>query len=66
MTNFQQADSIPTKATPTTLLQAQLAVPAGVLIVAGLFGAAVPTMQRASRKNSAALASHQRTLAPAP
>lgn len=66
VTNFQQADSIPTKGTPTTLLQAQLAVPAGALIVAGLFGAAVPTMQRASRKNSAALASHQRTLAPAP
>jgi hypothetical protein len=33
--NFQRADSIPTKGTPTTLVQAQLVVPAAVLILGG-------------------------------
>jgi hypothetical protein len=40
--NFQLADSIPTKGTHTTLLEAQLAVPAGVLVLGGLLGLAVP------------------------
>jgi hypothetical protein len=36
--NFQLSDSIPTKTLPTTLIQAQIVVPAAVLILAGLLG----------------------------
>jgi hypothetical protein len=36
--NFQLSDSIPTTTTPTTLIQAQIVVPATVLILAGLLG----------------------------
>jgi hypothetical protein len=40
--NFQLADSVPTEGTHTTMLEAQLAVPAGVLVIAGLLGLVVP------------------------
>jgi hypothetical protein len=42
VTNFHLADSIPTKGTHTTMLEAQLAGPAGVLAVFGLLGLLVP------------------------
>ena len=40
--NFQLADSIPSQGTHTTMLEDQLAVPAGVLVLAGLTGLGVP------------------------
>jgi hypothetical protein len=48
--NFQQAGSIPTKGTPTTLLQAQFAVPAGALILAGVLGLGVPAAAGTSQR----------------
>jgi hypothetical protein len=40
--NFQLADSIPTSGTPTTMLVAQLVVPAGVLVFVGVLGLGIP------------------------
>jgi hypothetical protein len=40
--NFKLADSVPTEGTQTTMLEAQLAIPAGVLVFAGLLGLVVP------------------------
>jgi hypothetical protein len=40
--NFQLADAVPTAGTHTTMLEAQLAIPAGVLVLAGLLGFIVP------------------------
>jgi len=62
ITNFALADSIPSKGTPTTLLEWQLVAPAALLILAGGLGIAVPAP---TRRRSAALAA-RRSPSPVP
>ena len=50
--NFQLADSIPTKNTPTTLLQGQLVGPAGVIALVGLLGLVLSTATTRDRKQA--------------
>jgi hypothetical protein len=46
VTNFQLADSVPTKGTHAAWLEGQLAIPAGVLVVAGVVGLSGPWFVR--------------------
>jgi hypothetical protein len=48
--NFRLADSIPTSGTHTTLLEYQLAVPAGVLVLAALVGVALTSPSRRKQR----------------
>jgi hypothetical protein len=52
--NFQKADTVPSQGTPTTLLQAQLAAPAGLLILAAALGLGLPLLAGSRRRDEPA------------